>query len=272
MASSLGLGMIGWWAVARLATQHLRYSGWVPLQGCGTASRTDDSVAAQVGSSREESCVLSGIVGLGLPSTSIESASEFLIQDLQWAPAVPCPQDVIAGGDCRSSSRVLRWCLALEGPFLAGRSISVLHTLGVGCTFWKTTYPASDHVWPSGAFGFPLNHPRFLEWVGVPDSASLLELGPGQWLDTLSRDQAMAAAIQLHRDVCLMTKNLDILDQYTLSLQGTASKILESGIGPGVYPTMEVAAGALGPRVRRVSMGWRPWGCGAHRWTPSFSS
>ena len=75
MASSRGLGMIGWWAVARLATQHLRYSGWVPLQGCGTASRTDDSVAAQVGSSREESCVLSGIVGLGLPSTSIKSAS-----------------------------------------------------------------------------------------------------------------------------------------------------------------------------------------------------
>ena len=102
-----------------------------------------------------------------------------------------------------------------------------------------------------------------MEWVGVPESASLLGLGPGQWLDTLSRDQTMVAAIQLHRDVCLMTTNLDILDQYALSLQGTASKILSS-IGSSVYPTVEVAAGALGPRVRRASvqmeaMGlWRP--------------
>ena len=33
----------------------------------------------------------------------------------------------------------------------------------------------------------------------------------------------MDAAIQLHQDVCLMTSNLDVLDQYALSLQGTAS-------------------------------------------------
>ena len=80
----------------------------------------------------------------------------------------------------------------------------------------------------------------------------------------LSMDQAMAATIQLHRDVCFMTTNLDILDQYAPSLQGTASKILESSMGSSVYPTVEVAAGALGPRVRRASvqmevMGlWRP--------------
>ena len=41
-----------------------------------------------------------------------------------------------------------------------------------------------------------------LEWIGVPDSAGLLEMGPGRWLHALSRDQAMDAAIQLHRDVC----------------------------------------------------------------------
>ena len=38
------------------------------------------------------------------------------------------------------------------------------------------------------------------------------------------------AALQLHKDVCLMTINLDILDQYVLCLQGTASKILELGL------------------------------------------
>ena len=59
----------------------------------------------------------------------------------------------------------------------------------------------------------------------------------------------MDAALQLHKDVCLMTTNLDILDQYVLCLQGTASKILELGLGPQCFPSEEVAAGAMGPRV-----------------------
>ena len=64
----------------------------------------------------------------------------------------------------------------------------------------------------------------------------------------------MDAAIQLHRDVCLMTTNLDVLDQYALSLQGTASKILELGLDPRGFPSAEVAAGALGPWVCRASV------------------
>ena len=84
------------------------------------------------------------------------------------------------------------------------------------------------------------------------------------WLHSLSRDQAMDAALQLHRDVCLMTTNLDVLDQYVLCLQGTASKILELCLGPWGFPSAEVTAGAMGAWVRRASvqmeaMGlWRP--------------
>ena len=61
-----------------------------------------------------------------------------------------------------------------------------------------------------------------------------------------------------------MQTNLDVLDQYTLSLQGTASKLIERSLGASDFPAAEVAAGALGPRVRRASvqmeaMGlWRP--------------
>ena len=69
----------------------------------------------------------------------------------------------------------------------------------------NTTYRVSDYAAPSGEFGVPLHHPRFLEWIGVPESASLLKMGSGRWLGALSREKAMAAAIQLHRDVCLMT-------------------------------------------------------------------
>ena len=74
----------------------------------------------------------------------------------------------------------------------------------------------------------------------------------------------MTAAMQLHKDACLMNTNLDILDQYALALHGTASKILQKTIGGSPYPKAEVAAGAQGPRARRASvhmeaMGlWRP--------------
>ena len=88
----------------------------------------------------------------------------------------------------------------------------------------------------------------------MPESASLLEIGPGMWLHSLSRDQAMDAAIQLHRDVCLMTTNLDVLDQYVPCLQGTASNILELGLGPRGFPLEELAAAAMGPRVRRAEL------------------
>ena len=74
----------------------------------------------------------------------------------------------------------------------------------------------------------------------------------------------MTAAVHLQRDVSLMQTNLDVLDQYALSLQGTASKMIELCLGTRDFPAEEVAAGALGPRVRRASihmeaMGlWRP--------------
>ena len=89
-----------------------------------------------------------------------------------------------------------------------------------------------------------MHHPRFLKWIGVPQLARLLEIGPGRWLNALSRDKALAAVIQLQRDVCLMQTNLDILDQYALSLHGTASKLIERSLGASDFPSAEVAAGA----------------------------
>ena len=85
-----------------------------------------------------------------------------------------------------------------------------------------------------------------------------------RWLHCLSREQAIDAAHQLHRDVCLMTTNLDVLDQYVLCLQGTASTILELSLGSRDFPSTAVAAGATGTRARRAAvqmeaMGlWRP--------------
>ena len=109
-----------------------------------------------------------------------------------------------------------------------------------------------------------LNHPRFVEWIGVPQSAGLLELSGRQWVDKLSRDQAVTAAVHLQRYVGLMQTNVHVLDQYALSLQKAATRIIDRCLGPYGYPAVDIARGALGPRVRRAaiqmeSMGlWRP--------------
>ena len=159
---------------------------------------------------------------------------------------------------------VPRWRLAREGPFPNERSQASLRVLGKGCLFRHTTYEWEDHTRPKSGLGVPLNHPRFLEWLGTPDTAWLLEMSPGHWCDTLSRDRALTAAMQLHKDACLMQTNLDILDQYALALHGTASTILQRTIGGASFPSTEVLTGAPGAHARRVSVQmealglWRP--------------
>ena len=126
--------------------------------------------------------------------------------------------------------------------------------MGPGCAFRNTTYHVSDYAEPVGDYGLPLNHPRFVEWIGVPQSAGLIELSGRQWVDKLSRDQAVTAAVHLQRAVGLMQINVDVLDQYALSFQKAASRIIDNFLGPCVYPAAEVATGALGPRVHRAAI------------------
>ena len=191
-------------------------------------------------------------------------ADDFLFRDILCDPAMITNRSLSETTGNRDRGRVPRWRLAREGPFTNERLQASLQVLGKGCTFRHTTYSVEDHAPPEGGLGVPLNHPRFLEWLGAPESAWLLEMSSGQWCDTLSRDQAMTAAMRLHRDGCLMKTNLDILDQYTLALHGTASKILQKTIGGDPYPRAEVAAAAQGPRARRASVHmealglWRP--------------
>ena len=130
------------------------------------------------------------------------------------------------------------------------RSQASLKVLGKGCLFRHTTYEWEDHTRPKSGLGVPLNHPRFLEWLGTPDTAWLLEMSPGHWCDTLSRDRALTAAMQLHKDACLMQTNLDILDQYALALHGTASTILQRTIGGASFSEYGGTDG--GPRGTRT--------------------
>ena len=193
-------------------------------------------------------------------SGSSASTAGFLFKDILCAEAL-IRQQV---GSVKSTKRVPRCRLAREGPFPNERSQASLRVLGKGCLFRHTSYEWNDHAPPKGGLGVPLNHPRFLEWVGTPDTAWLLEMSPGHWCDTLSRDRALTAAMQLHKDACLMKSNLDVLDQYALALHGTASTILQQTIGGGSFPGAEVRTGAPGAHAGRISVQmealglWRP--------------
>ena len=107
-----------------------------------------------------------------------------------------------------------------EGPFVAQIPHPRIGDSGSGCAFRCTTYQDSDFAHPSGEFGLPLHHPRFLEWVEAPESAPLLDRGPSAWIRSVSCAQSIDAERQLHRDVCRMTSNLNILDQYVLVSTG----------------------------------------------------
>ena len=66
---------------------------------------------------------------------------------------------------------VPRWRLAPEGPFLKERSMESIRSLGPGCAFRNTTYRVSDYAELAEDYGLLLNHPIFVEWIGVPQSA-----------------------------------------------------------------------------------------------------
>ena len=239
---------------------------------------TQDSVTVEVGTTDSEAVtpiVLDRIRSVHrrrsrrpsqLHTTMVKPApvGDFLFRDILCEEAQIDKRSASITTGNRNSNTVPRWRLAREGPFPKERSQASLRVLGKGCALRHTTYKWEDHARPEGGLGVPLNHPRFLEWLGAPDSAWLLEMSPGHWCDTLSRDQVMKAAMQLHRDTCLMQTNLDILDQYALALHGTASKMLQSTIGGGPYPGVEVATAAPGTHARRASVQmealglWRP--------------
>ena len=135
-------------------------------------------------------CARSGCLVPPLKSSSVElpavgyarlplpSVDNSLMPELVWVPTLPQPTGRIVEGEVP----VPRWRLAREGPFLVERSPESIRSLGPGCAFRNTTYRMSDYAEPVGDYGLPLNHPRFVEWIGVPQSAGLIELSGRQWV------------------------------------------------------------------------------------------
>ena len=123
----------------------------------------------------------------------LPSVGSPFVPDKLWgsvAPQFPMVDD-------RRATPVPRWRLAREGPFLEERSPEYMRSFGAGCAFRNTTYRDMDYDVPSWDYGLPMHRPRFPEWIGVPQSACLLEIGGGRWLDNPSRDEAVTAAMHV---------------------------------------------------------------------------
>ena len=197
----------------------------------------DDSLVTNVGSSRDEP---------DMPSVTDLSG---LSHKLCCSPASGSCPSLVAGPGGPVSLGALVIVDSLLRGWLCFPEYDV-STIGLRHADWR--------IWCSDASSSVFG----MDWpAGVCQSVGNVI---GMWLNSLSRDQSLDAALQLHKDVCLMTTNLDILEQYVSCLQGTASKILELGLGPRGFPSEEAAAGAMGPRVRRASIQmeaiglWRP--------------
>ena len=114
------------------------------------------------------------------------------------------------------------------------------------------------------AYGLQLHHPRFLEFVGAPESARLLDCSPTFWVDRLGKEQAMEAAINLQRDAGIMLSNLQILSQFATVLHRMSFQMMVLGIGQSLFLRAEVDYLSPAPQAARAAsymsaMGlWRP--------------
>ena len=114
------------------------------------------------------------------------------------------------------------------------------------------------------AYGLQLHHPWFLEFVGAPESARLLDCSPTFWVDQLGKEKALAAAINLQWDAGVMLSNLRILSQFATALHIISFSMMALGIGQSLFPRAEVDDLSPARRAARAAsymsaMGlWRP--------------
>ena len=109
-----------------------------------------------------------------------------------------------------------------------------------------------------------LNDPRFLEYVGAPESARLISRSPEYWVHHMGRENALSAALQLQHDAGLILSNVQVLQQLVTSLCRTSSDVLLAVHGRQLFPSSAIQQVMPSYRVCRaahymMAMGlWRP--------------
>ena len=160
--------------------------------------------------------------------------------------------------------------IAREGPFdpdttpMDTEDSPLINASMPGCPFRMTSYTGPAMADSDTSYGLQLHHPRFLEFIGAPESARLLNQSPSFWVDQLGQASAMAAAMNLQRDAGFMMTNLQILEQFVMSLHRMSAEMLSIGVDHAVFPVDEVDRLSVMPRAQRAAkymsaMGlWRP--------------
>ena len=132
--------------------------------------------------------------------------------------------------------------ISREGPFDASATPmdtedSPLISTGLpGCPYRMTSYTGTALSDADETYGLQLHHPRFLEFIGAPESARSLNHSPSFWVNRLGEECAMAAAVNLQRDAGLMMSNLQILAQFVTALHRMSSEMMSIGVGHVVFP------------------------------------
>ena len=154
---------------------------------------------------------------LSLPVYALPSGST-LMPGQSWV------QTVLASG---TSSRPEVGSSAVAPP-MDVEDCLLLETGLPGCPYRFAEHSGQPFSDGNPAFGLQLHHPRFLEFVGAPESHRLLCRSPTFWMDQLGREQAMVAAVNLQRDAGIMLSEL-------------SSELMVLGIGRMVFRQAEVA-------------------------------
>ena len=93
--------------------------------------------------------------------------------------------------------------MSREGPFDVSASPmdtedSALICAGLpGYPYRITSYTGTALSDAGETYGLQLHHPRFLEFIGAPESARLLNHSLSFWVDRLGEECAMTAAVNL---------------------------------------------------------------------------
>ena len=129
----------------------------------------------------------------------------------------------------------------------------LINTSMPGCPYRMTSYTGTAMVDADTRYGLQLHHPRFLEFIGAPESARLLNQSPSFWVDRLGQESAMTAAVNLQRDAGFMMSNLQILGQFVTSLHRMSAEMLSIGVDHVVFPVKEVDRLSVMPRAQRAA-------------------
>ena len=148
---------------------------------------------------------------------------------------------------CQTVLALVSSALPAEGPSTSDPPLAtgggggrLLETGLPGCPYRFSEFGNFPYTDGNPAYGLQLHHPRFLELVGAPESAQLLDCSPTFWVDKLGQEQAMAAAIKLQRDAGVMLSNLQILSQFAMAMNRMSFSMMTLGLGQSLFPRVEV--------------------------------